>query len=247
MPLVSVIMPYYKKINFVINAINSVLNQSFQNFELILIYDDTNLSDLEIIKNKFKNNTKLKIIKNNENFGAGISRNIGISKSIGDIIAFIDSDDYWFQKKLEKQLDFMNQNNFNFIFCSYEKKISEKKSITIINPKEKLEYNDLIKSCDIGTSTVLIRKKIIDEKLFPNLKTKEDYVAWLKILKKGFYAHNLNETLVIWNSVEDSLSASFFQKIFDGFRVYYNYEKFSFLKSIFCLLILSLNSVKKKI
>ena len=83
--------------------------------------------------------------------------------------------------------------------------------------------------------------------MFPNLKTKEDYVAWLKILKKGFYAHNLNETLVIWNSVEDSLSASFFQKIFDGFRVYYNYEKFSFLKSIFCLLILSLNSVKKKI
>ena len=63
MPLVSVIMPYYKKINFVINAINSVLNQSFQNFELILIYDDTNLSDLEIIKNEFKNNTKLKIIK----------------------------------------------------------------------------------------------------------------------------------------------------------------------------------------
>ena len=67
MPLVSVIMPYYKKINFVINAINSVLNQSYQNFELILIYDDTNLSDLEIIKNKFKNNTKLKIIKNSEN------------------------------------------------------------------------------------------------------------------------------------------------------------------------------------
>ena len=84
MPLVSVIMPYYKKINFVINAINSVLNQSFQNFELILIYDDTNLSDLEIIKNKFKNNSKLKIIKNNENLGAGISRNIGISKSSGE-------------------------------------------------------------------------------------------------------------------------------------------------------------------
>ena len=127
MPLVSVIMPYYKKINFVINAINSVLNQSFQNFELILIYDDTNLSDLEIIKNKFKNNTKLKIIKNNENLGAGISRNIGISKSSGEIIAFIDSDDFWLQQKLEKQLNFMNLNNLDFIFCNYKKKISEKK------------------------------------------------------------------------------------------------------------------------
>jgi len=247
MPLVSVIMPYYKKINFVINAINSVLNQSYQNFELILVYDDTNLSDLEIIKNEFKNNPKLKIIKNNKNFGAGISRNIGISKSIGEIIAFIDSDDCWFQQKLEKQLDFMYYNNLDFTFCNYKKKISTKKSITIISSKNMLDYNDLIKSCDIGLSTVLIRKKIIEEELFPNLKTKEDYVAWLKILKKGVCAHNLNETLVIWNSVKDSLSSNFFQKILDGFRVYYNYEKFSFFKSLFCLLILSLNSIKKKV
>ena len=247
MPLVSVIMPYYKKINFVINAIDSVLNQSFQNFELILIYDDTNLSDLEIIKNKFKNNTKLKIIKNNENFGAGISRNIGISQSIGEIIAFIDSDDYWFKEKLEKQLNFMNDNNLDFTFCNYKKKISEKKSITIISSKKKFNYNDLIKSCDIGLSTVLIRKKITEKELFPSLKTKEDYVAWLKILKKGFDAHNLNETLVVWNSVKDSLSSNFFQKILDGFRVYYKYEKFNFFKSLFCLLILSLNSIKKKI
>ena len=247
MPLVSIIMPYYKKIDFVKNSINSVLSQSFQNFELILIYDDTDQEDLEIIENEFKNNSKLKIIKNNENFGAGISRNIGISKSSGEIIAFIDSDDYWLQHKLEKQLNFMNLNNLDFIFCNYKKKISEKKTITIISSKNKFDYNDLIKSCDIGLSTVLIRKKIIDEKLFPNLKTKEDYVAWLKILKKGFYAHNLNETLVIWNSVKDSLSSNFFQKIFDGFRVYYKYEKFGFLKSLFCLLILSLNSMKKKI
>ena len=246
MPLVSVIMPYYKKINFVINAINSVLKQSFQNFELILIYDDTNLSDLEIIKNEFKNNTKIKIIKNNENFGAGISRNIGISKAIGEIIAFIDSDDYWLEEKLERQLNFMNHNNLDFTFCNY-KKISKNKSITIISSKNKFDYNDLIKSCDIGLSTVLIKKKIIEEELFPNLKTKEDYVAWLKILKKGIYAHNLNETLVIWNNVKDSLSSNFFQKILDGFRVYYKYEKFNFFKSLFCLLKLSLNSIKKKI
>ena len=127
MPLVSVIMPYYKKIDFVKNSINSVLNQSFQNFELILIYDDTNLADLEIIENEFKNNSKLKIIKNNKNFGAGISRNIGISKSSGEIIAFIDSDDFWLQQKLEKQLNFMNLNNLDFIFCNYKKKYLRKK------------------------------------------------------------------------------------------------------------------------
>ena len=82
--------------------------------------------------------TTLKIIKNNENFGAGISRNIGISQSVGEIIAFIDSDDYWFKEKLEKQLNFMNDNNLDFTFCNYEKKISEKKSITIISQKKNL-------------------------------------------------------------------------------------------------------------
>ena len=131
MPLVSVIMPYYKKIDFVKNSINSVLNQSFQNFELILIYDDTNLADLEIIENEFKNNSKLKIIKNNKNFGAGISRNIGISKSSGEIIAFIDSDDFWLQQKLEKQLNFMNLNNLDFIFCNYKKKYLRKKLLQL--------------------------------------------------------------------------------------------------------------------
>ena len=139
----------------------------------------------------------------------------------------------------------MNDNNLDFTFCNYQKNIWKKiyhnykfeKSLIII----------LIKSCDIGLSTVLIKKKITEKELFPNLKTKEDYVAWLKILKKGFEAHNLNETLVVWNSVKDSLSSNFFQKILDGFRVYYKYEKFSFFKSLFCLLILSLNSIKKKI
>ncbi len=81
------------------------------------------------------------LAKNSENFGAGISRNIGISQSVGEIIAFIDSDDYWFKEKLEKQLNFMNDNNLDFTFCNYQKKISEKKSITIISSKKKFNYN----------------------------------------------------------------------------------------------------------
>ena len=104
----------------------------------------------------------------------------------------------------------------------------------------------MLKSNDIGLSSVQVNKNIISDNLFPSLKTKEDFVAWLKITKKSINAYNLPENLVVWNKVYNSLSSSFFQKIFDGFRVYRNYEKFSLIKSLYFLLILSKNSIKRK-
>ena len=247
MPLVSVIIPYFKKIDYIKKSINSVLNQTFKDFEIILIYDDSELNDLSVIKKEFKENSKIKIIKNSINLGAGFSRNIGIENSTGKIIAFLDSDDYWLPQKLEKQINFMVENKFDFTFCDYEKKISSKKTINVKSIKNKLDYNDLINSCDIGLSTVLLNREIINSQLFPKLKTKEDYVAWLRITKKKIYAYNLNESLVVWNNVKNSLSSNFFQKISDGFKVYYIYEKFNLTKSIYYLLKLSVNSLKRKI
>ena len=246
MSLVSIILPYYKKINYIANTLNSILNQTYQNFEIILVYDDTKLDDLLLIENDFKNNPKIKVIKNTRNLGAGISRNIGIKHSKGEIIAFIDADDLWLPNKLEKQTNFMKENNFQFTFCDYEKRISNNKVIKVISPKKFLDYNDLIKSNDIGLSTVQINKNIIPDDLFPSLKTKEDFVAWLKITKKKINAYNFSENLVIWNKVHNSLSSNFFQKISDGFKVYRDYEKFSLLKSLYFILILSKNSVKRK-
>ena len=92
----------------------------------------------------------------------------------------------------------------------------------------------------------MIKRNIIDIDLFPNLKTQEDFAAWLKITKKNFLAYNLNENLVTWHFTKNSLSSNFFQKIVDAFKVYRNYEKFSFIKSLFFLIILSINSLKRK-
>ena len=89
MALVSVIIPYYKKINQISKTLNSVLAQTFQDFEIILIYDDTDIHDLVYIKQSFSKNLKIKIVQNKKNYGAGISRNIGIKHSSGDIIAFL--------------------------------------------------------------------------------------------------------------------------------------------------------------
>ncbi|MBC8302292.1 MAG: glycosyltransferase family 2 protein [Pelagibacterales bacterium] len=247
MPLVSVIVPYYKKIDYIKKSINSILSQTFKDFEIILIYDDSELNDLSFINKEYGENSKIKIIKNSVNFGAGVSRNIGIEKSSGKIIAFLDADDIWLPQKLEKQTNFMIENKFDFTFCNYEKKISTDKYIKVKSQKNRLGYDDLIKSCDIGLSTVLLNREIIKNELFPPIKTKEDYVAWLKITKENIYAYNLDESLVIWNQVKNSLSSNFLQKISDGFKVYYTYEKFSIIKSLYCLFKLSVNSLKRKI
>ena len=246
MPLVSVIIPYFNKKEYIKDAVNSVLNQTFKNFEIIIIYDDENLTDYNYLSDEFKNKNNIKIFKNSKNLGAGLSRNIGIKYSRGDIIAFLDSDDFWLSNKLEKQINFMQKNNYQFTFSNYDKKLSSGKIIEAKISQKKLNYNDLLKSCDIGLSTVMIQKNIINEDLFPNLNTQEDYVAWLKITKNNINAYNVEQKLVIWNQVKNSLSSNFFQKLLDGFNVYYSHEKFNFVKSIFLLLRLSLNSLKRK-
>ena len=244
MQLVSVIMPYYRKRKYVKNSITSVINQSYKNLELIIIYDDQNPNDFEYLKSITKNYNNIKIIKNNSNIGAGLSRNNGIENSKGNLIAFLDADDSWYEKKIEKQLTFLNKNNLDFVFCDYIKKTGSK-SKKIISNRKVLSYQDLLYSCDIGLSTVLIKKNIISKYPFPSLKTKEDFVVWLNIAKSGIVPTNLNEILVEWNNVSDSLSSNIFQKIKDGYRVYRNFQNFNFLKSIYFLIVLSINSLKK--
>ena len=164
----------------------------------------------------------------------------------GKIIAFLDSDDYWLPQRLEKQVKFMMQNKYNFTFCNYKKIFNKKKKIEVTSKNKKISYNDLLNDCEIGLSTVLLSKSIIENNLFPPLKTKEDYVAWLKITKKNIFAYNYPEYLVEWNYNKYQLSSNFFQKIIDGFRVYFIYLKLSLFKSIFYLFLLGFNSIKRK-
>ena len=158
MQLVTVIMPYYKKIHYVDNAINSIVQQTYKNYELLIIYDDPSKDDLSKIEKIIPNNDKIKIINNNENLGAGFSRNIGIKNAKGEVISFIDADDEWSKDKLEKQINFLNRFNYDFIFCGYKKNFNNKIK-NIIYKYDFIDHKKLIYSCDIGLSTVMIKKK----------------------------------------------------------------------------------------
>ena len=235
---VTAIMPYYNKQNYFYSSFKSFINQEFKNKELIIVYDNHDAKDLIYIKKIIHNFKHIKLLINHKNIGAGASRNKALKIAKGDYIAFLDSDDIWDSRKLKVQIDFMKKNNINFSHTSYKIIDHKGKTIEYRKAKSKLSYESILKSCDIGLSTVIIKKKILKGRKFPNLKTKEDYVLWLK-LSKTENIYGLNKYYTQWRKLDNSLSSSTCQKITDAFRVYYLHERFSLFKSIFMVLMLS--------
>jgi teichuronic acid biosynthesis glycosyltransferase TuaG len=244
--LVSIIIPYYKKKKFFQKTVKSIKKQSYKNFEVILIFDDTDKSDLNFINHNLKNFKKKKIIINKKNQGVGISRNLGLKKSKGKFIAFLDADDVWHKDKIKKQVNFMKENKIDFSFCSYFIIQQNDKVIKKITAPKKITYEKLLTACDIGLSTVMISSKLIRIAKFSAIKTKEDYLLWLKLSKKNIRMLGFNKTLVRWRKTDNSLSSSTVQKLKDAFLIFNRHLKFSFIKSIFNVLVLSLNFLIKR-
>ena len=246
MDLVSVITPYFQKKEFFEKTIHSVLNQTYSNFEVFIVYDDESKDDLDFVKKISELDSRINLIINNQNLGAGQSRNIGIKHSNGEYIAFIDADDLWHQDKLLMQIEFMQSNNYYISHTSYDI-INEKEDKISSRKVKTLTYDQLLKSCDIGLSTVILKKNLLDDDtLFPELKTKEDYVLWLKITRGGQKIAALDKTLSKWRKCKISLSSSTIRKLIDGYSVYRKYLNFNPVKSFYNLIILSINYLRKK-
>ena len=241
-------MPYYKKNFYIEETINSIINQSYQKFEIILIDDELSIESSEVLKKIKKKDERIKIINNKNNLGAGESRNAGIKIAQGEYIAFCDCDDLWNRDKLKDQLYFMKNLNIDFSFTSYEIINDNGKMIGHRNATYSLTFEKLLLSCDIGLSTVICKKKLFDNKnyFFPKIKTKEDFVVWLKLLKDGVEVKGLDKNLTSWRKLNNSLSSSSLQKIFDGYKVYRYYLKFNILKSFMHLFLLSINYLIKR-
>jgi teichuronic acid biosynthesis glycosyltransferase TuaG len=250
--LVTIIIPYKNNLKYLFSALRSVFFQTYKKFKIIIIYDDQDTSDLFHIKKFISNKTikqkfSVQIIVNRKNLGAGLSRNIGIRFSKSKFIAFLDSDDVWNKNKLKLQLRFMDKYRIPISHTSYNvinelgKKISERKA------KKKLYLKNLLNSCDIGLSTVMIDFKFLKKNnlKFPAIKTKEDYILWLQILQKISFIRGINIKLTNYRKRKKSLSSNKMTSIINGYRVYKDYMKMGYLESFYRLLILSLNSLRK--
>ena len=246
-PEVSIIIPFYSGFTFLERTLASVVKQTFRNYEIIIIHDNPkNRKDLVLLKKLKKKYSKIIILFNKTNLGAGYSRNRGIKVAKGKFIAFLDSDDIWKKNKLSLQINYMKKNNFLVTHTSYDI-INLNNALVKKRLAYNLNYSDLKNSCDIGLSTVIVSKKLLlSTSLFPKLKTKEDYVLWLSIARKGLVFRSFKKSMTKWTNRPDSLSSSIYQKIKDAFTVYYRYESYSLIKSIMSVIVLSINFLKKR-
>ena len=244
---ITIIIPYHRKKKYFQETIKSILNQTYKYYELIVIYDDENKEELKFVEESIKKVKQKKIIINKKNIGVGSSRNLGIKFSKGEYIAFCDADDIWHPDKLNYQLNFMKKNKILFSHSSYKIINEYGKKLSEFIIRKKLTYLELLKSCDIGLSTVMISKKLLVNSKFLNTKTKEDYYLWLNLIKKINQFIGIKKSLVYWRCLDNSLSSSLSQKIIDSYKLYKIHTNKIFFIAIFYTLRLSVYAVIKKI
>ncbi len=243
-PKVTIILPNFNSEGFLEETINSIFNQTYDNWELIIIDDNSNSQTTKILK-KYKNKKKIHIIFLKKNIGAGPCRNLGIKYAKSNYLAFIDSDDLWEISKLDDQVNFMVKNNFKFTYTNYITFKKNSNKINYIKCPQKTSYNDFIKNTSIGTSTMMVEKKLLKDIKFTNTKICEDFFFKCKILKKIKYAFCLNEYLVKYQIRKNSLQSNKLRNLYWLWFINKNYNKLNFFHNLISIISISFNSIKK--
>ena len=247
-PLVSIITPVYNAERFLSDTIKSVQNQTYKNWEILLIDDCSKDNSAQIIKEFQKYDNRIKYIKLKKNSGASVSRNEGIRNAKGRFIAFVDSDDIWKPEKLEIQIKYMLKENLGFTFTSY-RYMKENGELTnkIAKASRKINYNGLLKNTIIGCSTVVIDREIVDYFEMPLVRRGQDTATWLQILRKEKYAYGIEQDLVNYRLVGESLSSNKIKALKRTWNTYRNVEKLGLLKSSYVFCFYVFNAIKKRI
>lgn len=202
--LVSIIMPSYNTADYISDSLSSILAQTYENWELIIVDDCSTDNTVEVIKTF--NDPRIKLYQNEKNSGAAISRNYALRKATGKWIAFLDSDDTWDSKKLEKQIKFMIERNYDFTFTDYRICLNGEwmpyinTGPDIVNKKKMYDY------CYFSTITVMYDREKIGLIQIADLKKNNDYAMWLQAIEKS-NAYRLPECLSFYIKHDGSVSS----------------------------------------
>ena len=219
---------------FISETINSVISQTYDNWELLLIDDDSNDKTIELVNQFIAENNKIKLFKNELNQGAALSRNRGIKAAQGDYIAFLDADDLWKPNKLETQIAFMEIQKCDVCFSSYEQIDETGKPFNkLIQALPELTYQKYLKSNYIGNLTGIYNAKTLGKITAPNLRKRQDWLLWLSAIKKSRKpAQGIQESLAYYRVRKDSMSSNKINLLKHNYWVYKKGLGFSTLKSI---------------
>lgn len=249
--LVSIVVPVYNANKYIEDTVMSIMQQTYTKWELLLVDDGSTDGSTETIKRLSKEDTtgRIKVLLPEKHGSAAKARNFGISKAEGRYIAFVDADDLWCRDKLEKEMEFMKAMQAGFVFTGYEFADSEGKGTgKIVKVPETLNYKQALKNTTIFTSTVLLDTTIVDKQLvyMPEVKS-EDTATWYQILKNGHLAYGLNENLVKYRRVANSLSSNKLEAIRRIWNLYRKSEKLSLIYSAYNLCFWAVRAVLRRI
>lgn len=232
--LISVIMPTYNCAKFIGETIESVQKQTYNNWEIIIV-DDCSKDNTEEVVNKYiEKDKRIKYHRFQENQGAAKARTKAMELATGNYMAFLDSDDLWKEDKLEKQLKFMEDNNYNFTCTAYEQ-IDEEGNLLgkQIKTKVKADYNRILLDCPVGNSTVMYNVDNLGKFEVPNIRKRNDDALWLQILKKEKYIYGMEDILMKYRIRANSISSNKFKVIKYHWILYRDIEHLSIPRSIF--------------
>lgn len=230
--LVSIITPTFNSEKYISETIQSVQNQTHQNWEMIIVDDCSSDKTTEIVTNFISNENRIQLYKLESNSGAGIARNKALSFVKGDYIAFLDADDLWLPNKLFAQLDFMEQNNLKFTFSYYNLIDEEGKplNITVKTPNE-ISYKQLFYANWIGNLTGIYDVRFFGIIPITPFKKRQDWIMWLEILKIIKTAKLTPQVLANYRVRKDSISSSKINLLKNNFNVYRKYHKQSIIQA----------------
>ncbi|WP_343664216.1 glycosyltransferase family 2 protein [Chryseobacterium mucoviscidosis] len=231
--LVSIITPSYNSAEFIEETIQSVLNQTYDNWEWLISDDRSQDNTVELIRKYNDPRIKLHVLE--KNGGAGNARNKSLERAEGRYIAFLDSDDFWYPEYLEEMIGFMDKNNAELVYCNYsrcdehtmEPVLKDFEADTIVT------FSNLLKTCRLAPVSTMYDTKRVGKFFFPVKSKREDHVMWLNLLKKIPKGFPLNKTLAKYRMRENSVSRKKKNIIRDQYLVYKDFMGFSTVKSLY--------------
>lgn len=239
-------MPAYNSEKFIRQAVQSVLEQTYTNYELIIVEDCSTDNTLSILNEYSLKDKRINLLTNEKNSGVSHSRNRAMSIAKGDYIAFLDSDDIWDKQKLQKQVDFVKNNpDATFVFTASSFINENDKPINhILHVPDRISFYGLLKQNIISCSCVFIKRSIIQNIKMPNDKMHEDFATWLTILKSQKYAYGIDEPLLIYRLSSNSKSSNKIKAALMTWRVY-KFIGLNIFKRIYYMIFYTVRSLKK--
>ncbi|NIF83324.1 glycosyltransferase family 2 protein [Comamonas sp. Tr-654] len=232
-PLVSVITPAFNSENYINEAIDSVLSQTYKEIELIVVDDCSSDRTQSIVEEYIRLDDRVKYIRMQSNCGVAEARNNGIRLARGRFIAFLDSDDIWYPEKIERQVKFMQEKSVSLTFCAYEKINEHGVVFGEVSVPAKVGYSQLLKTCVIGCLTAMYDVNKLGKVYMPLNTRREDFATWLSILKKIDYAFGSQEVLAKYRVYSLQSSSKKMKMAAENWNLYRNIEKLGFLKSAY--------------